>query len=230
MATHVTRDPDRLFFAAAATVALAVALIGFAPTYYLKPLLASPPLEPLVHVHAALFTAWPVLLLTQGLLIRSGQVRLHRTFGSAAVVLVVLMVFTGFMVVMGKPRPTAVERAFIFTPLLGLILFGLFFAAAIRFRRDRGTHKRLMLLATLFIVPAGMLRILRFVGVDPSLYHVASYAVVLLPCAIYDLARLRTLHPATLWGGAILLLRHPLHAAVAYTEEWQATAAWLTDS
>jgi hypothetical protein len=234
MASVVIRNPDRLFFAAAASVALAVAFVGFAPTYYLKVFFDSPALGPLLHIHAALFTLWPVLLLTQGLLIRSNQIRLHRTLGNTAVALVASMVLTGFMVVLGKPRPNVEARAFIFTPLLGLILFGAFFAAAIWFRRDPGTHKRLMLLSTLFIVPAGMLRIMRFAGVEPSvyalLYEFATYALVLGPCVIYDWVRLRRIHRATLWGGAILILRHPLHFAVAYTEGWQKAAAWLTAS
>jgi hypothetical protein len=234
MASVITRNPDRLFFASVASAALMVALVGFAPTYYLKIWFDTPTLTPLIHVHAAVFTLWPVLLLTQGLLIRSNHIRLHRSLGKAAVVLVALIVLTGFMVVMGKPRPDVQARAFIFTPLLGLILFSGFFAAAIWFRRDPGTHKRLMLLSLLFIVPAGMIRIMRFSGVEPSvylpLYEFVSYALVLGPCVVYDFARLRRIHPATLWGGAILILRHPLHAVVAHTDEWQRVAAWLTAS
>jgi hypothetical protein len=230
MATYVSRNPDRIFFAAVASIAFAIAFIGFAPTYFLKGLFDTPELEPLVHVHAALFTAWPVLLLAQITLVRSGNVQLHRTMGTAAIGLVTLMVITGFLVVMGKPRPTVEARAFIFTPLLGLILFAAYFAAAIRLRRNFAAHKRLLLLATLFIVPAGMIRILRFSGGDTRYYELASYALVLLPLVIYDLVRLRRIHPATAWGGAILVLRHPLHAALAYTDEWQAIAAWLTDS
>jgi hypothetical protein len=234
MASVLSRDPDRLFFAAVASVALAVAFVGFAPTYYLKVWFDTPTLTPLVHVHAAVFTLWPALLVTQGLLIRSNHIRLHRSLGNAAAVLVILIVLTGFMVVLGKPRPNVQTRAFIFTPLLGLILFSGFFAVAVWFRRDPGTHKRLMLLSALFIVPAGMSRIMRFSGVEPGvygfLYEFLSYALVLGPLVVYDFVRLRRIHLATLWGGAILILRHPLHAVVAYTDEWQRVAAWLTAS
>jgi hypothetical protein len=230
MATRPFRNPDRVFFAAVASVALAIPFVGFAPTYYLKGLFDAPSLSLLVHIHAALFTAWPVLLLTQALLIRAGNVQVHRALGTAAIALVALMVLTGFLVVIGKPRPTVEARAFIFTPLLGLVLFAAFFAVAVRWRRDLGTHKRLLLLATLFIVPAGMIRILRFTGGDTRFYDFASYALVLVPLAIYDLVRLRRVHPATLWGGAVLVLRHPVHAAVAYTDQWQRIAAWLTAS
>jgi len=230
MAAVIVRSPSRIFFVVVASVALVVPFVGFAPTYYLKGWFGTPEIKPLVHVHAALFTLWPVLLLAQTLLIRARNVRLHITLGTAATVLAGLMVVTGFLVIMGKPRPTEYMRAFIFTPLLGLILFAGFFAVAIRFRRDPATHKRLMLLATLFIIPAGMTRLMRFVGLNPVSYEFVSYALVLLPLALYDMVQLRKLHPATLYGGAILVLRHPLHALVAHTAAWQAAAAWLTNS
>src|SRR5882757_9567920 len=123
MPTVITRNPHRLFFMAVGGVVLAIPLIGFAPTYYLKPLFGTPELRPLVQVHAALFTLWPVLVLAQVLLVRARRVDLHRTLGWTAVVLVPLMVVTGALVIMGKARPTIEARAFIFTPLLSLVLF-----------------------------------------------------------------------------------------------------------
>jgi hypothetical protein len=146
------------------------------------------------------------------------------------VALMVAMVITGFMVVLGKPRPTIFSRAFIFTPLLGLILFPLFVGAAIRFRRNAAAHKRLMVLATILLMTAGVRRVLHLLGVEagPYVAEFATYAVLLLPLAIYDLTRLHRLHTVTAWGGAILLLRHALHAAVAYTDVWQQFAARVT--
>jgi hypothetical protein len=44
----------------------------------------------------------------------------------------------------------------------------------------------------------------------------------------YDWRKLGRPHPATLWGGAILLIRHPLHAGIAFSAEWQRLADWLT--
>jgi hypothetical protein len=52
--------------------------------------------------------------------------------------------------------------------------------------------------------------------------------LILVPLAIYDLARLGKLHAATAWGGGILIARHGLHELVAYSPPWQAAAAWLT--
>jgi uncharacterized membrane protein len=223
-------NPDRTFFASMAALALALVLIGFAPTFFLKEAFDTPDLTPLVHVHGAMFTAWPMLLLTQALLIRNGKYSLHRTLGTFGVALMVAMVITGFMIVLGKPRFNIASRAFIFTPLLGLILFPLFVGAAIRFRREASAHKRWMLLATILLMTAGTRRILHMLGVEagPYVAEFVTYALLLLPLVIYDLVRLHRLHPVTAWGGAILLLRHALHAAVAFTDQWQHLAARMT--
>jgi FtsH-binding integral membrane protein len=228
--TTSTAAPDRRFFTAMAAIALIAAFAGFAPTYYLKAYFEAPALKPWVHVHAALFTIWVLLLLVQTQLIRTGQFYWHRALGQAALTIAILMVVTGILVIVSKPRPTAASRAFIFTPLLTLILFPLFVAAALRFRRDAATHKRLMLLATMMLLSAATQRVLLFFGVNPLpyLHHVATYVLILVPLAIYDFARLGRLHAATAWGGGILIARHGLHELVADTPQWQAAAAWLT--
>src|SRR6185436_191165 len=154
--TRVASPPDRVFFPLMALTALAVVAAGFAPTYYLGFWFGAPPLQAIVHVHAMAFTAWLLLLLSQTLLIRLRKVRWHRAMGKLAAGVVVVMVITGYMVIVGKPRPTPFTRAFIFTPMLSLLLFPVLFGLAIRFRRDPATHKRLMLLATIAIANAGV--------------------------------------------------------------------------
>jgi hypothetical protein len=230
MSTAVTARPDRFVFTLLFGAALVVGIAGFAPTYFLKYWFDTPPLTLRVHIHALLFTAWLCLLLYQSVLIRTRQYATHARLGKAALLIVALMVITGIMVVLQKPRPTEASRAFIFTPLLSLVLFPLFVAAAIRFRRDAATHKRLMWLATLLFMGAPLTRLLLMAGVKltPYLNHLAMYLLLLVPLVVYDLWRFRRLHPATLWGGAVLLIRHPIHEIVAYTPAWQHLAASIT--
>jgi hypothetical protein len=227
---RVTSRTDRLFFPLMGLTATAVVGAGFAPTYYLGFWFDAPALAPIVHVHAAAFTAWLLLLLSQILLIRLGRFRWHRAVGKVAIGLVVVMVITGYIVILGKPRPTASARAFIFTPMLSLLLFPMFVAAALHFRRDPATHKRLMLLATVVIATAGISRVMVMLGLDATHYrpYGVTYAVLLLPLFAFDLTRLGKLHRATAWGTALLLVRHPLHQAIANTDQWQRIAAWLT--
>jgi hypothetical protein len=232
MDTAAIRRFDRSFFSILAFTVLAVTIAGFGPSYYFKFWTHAPPLKFMVHVHAAVFTAWLALLLTQATLIRSGRFATHRTLGRFAFALVVLMVITGYIVIFGKPRPTVEMRAFIFTPMLSLVIFPALVAAAIHFRHDGATHKRLMIIATISVGTAGVTRIMLGLGLDPSNYRsqIATYLLFLLPLVAYDLITRRKLHPATGYAGLILLLRHPLHELVAYTDTWQRTAHWLTSS
>jgi hypothetical protein len=71
---------------------------------------------------------------------------------------------------------------------------------------------------------------LSFAGINPFpyLHYVAVYAITLVPLALYDWVHLGRLHKANLWGGAILIARHPLHAVAAFTPQWQSAAEWLT--
>src|SRR4051794_24249248 len=132
MTSTTTVRPDRFVFVALFGFALLLGLSGFAPTYFLKHWFATPPLKLVVHVHALLFTAWLLVLVTQSLLIRTRRYVTHARLGKAALAITALMVVTGFMVVLQKPRPSEATRAFIFTPLLSLVLFPMFVAAAIR--------------------------------------------------------------------------------------------------
>jgi hypothetical protein len=230
MSANVIARPDRFVFTVLFAAALVLGIAGFAPTYFLKYWFETPPLTLRVHIHALLFTAWLCLLLYQSVLIRTRNYATHARLGKAALLIVALMVITGFMVVLQKPRPTEAARAFIFTPLLSLVLFPLFVAAAIRFRRDAATHKRLMWLATMLFMGAPLTRLLVMAGVQltPYLNHLVTYLLLLVPLLVYDLWRYRRLHPATLWGGLVLLVRHPIHEWIAFSPEWQRLAAALT--
>jgi hypothetical protein len=225
----LARSSERPFFVALSVLATAYVFVGFAPTFYLQPWFNRPPLKPLVIFHGVLFTMWSVLMVSQSLLIRFRQYRFHRYSGMFGALIALLMIITGYMVIFGKPRPTIEARAFIFTPMLALALFGAFVATAIYWRRDGAIHKRLMFLSMLLIA-AGVARAIRNAGFDAlqDKTLLFTYGTLLLPLVAYDLIKLKRVHPATLWGAAILLLRHPLHQAIAYTDTWQGFAAWLT--
>lgn len=229
MQTKTGRPDRKLFIVLIATLCIA-AFAGFAPTYYLKAWFGTPPLKFWVHVHAALFTGWLTLLLLQSGLIRARQFATHEVIGRWALAIVVLMVLTGYVVILQKPRLTEASRAFIFTPLLSLGLFTIMIAAAVHFRRDAATHKRLMLLATVLLMGAPFLRLMAQAGIKPGPYthHLLTYLLILVPIAVYDLRRTGRLHPATMWGGFVLILRHPLHETIAYTPAWQRFAAAIT--
>jgi hypothetical protein len=231
MSAVVSRSSDRVFFGVMTGVAFAVIFVGFARTFFLKPLFDTPALEPPVLVHAVVATLWPLLAISQVLLIRARNYQLHRTLGMVGVVVAALLVITIFAVIIGKPRPTEAARALIIIPMYHMALFPLLVAAGIRFRREAASHKRLMYIATSLAVFTGMRRLMTLLDIATSPYQtvMVTVAVLLLPLFVYDAFTLRRIHPVT-WVGTLLVLAViPLHSAVGYTAGWQYFADWLTN-
>lgn len=98
MARQARMSFEHRFFLTVAILFPIVIAIGFAPSYYFKPLFNTPPLPSgLVHAHGISMTAWMLLFLTQTYLITSKQIRLHMTLGMAGVALAIAMVVLGVM-------------------------------------------------------------------------------------------------------------------------------------
>jgi uncharacterized membrane protein len=231
MSAVVSRNSDRVFFGAMTSLTFAVIFVGFARTFFLKPLFDTPALSPVFQLHGVVATLWPVLIIVQVLLIRARNYQLHRTLGMVGVVVAVLFVITASMMSIGKPRPTEAARAILILPMHQLVFFSLAVAAGIRFRRDAASHKRLMYLATFITVMTGMRRCLTLLDITMTPYQTLTVAVVLLvlPLFVYDAFTLRRIHPVT-WGGTLLVFAViPLHILVGYTAGWQQFADWLTN-
>ena len=231
MSAVFPRNSDRVFFGLMTAITFAVIFVGFAPTFYLKPLFDTPALSPMLHLHGAAATLWPVLLIVQVALIRAGNYRLHRTLGMVGVVVAVVFVITAAMTSIGKPRPTEAMRAILILPMHQLVFFALAVSAGIRFRREAASHKRLMYLATFITVMTALRRCLTLLDITVTPYQVLTIACVLLllPLFVYDAFTLRRIHPVT-WGGTLLVVAVvPLHIVVGYTAWWQNFADWLTN-
>ena len=231
MSAVVSRNSDRVFFGAMTGLTFAVIFVGFARTFFLKPLFDTPALSPLLHLHGVVATLFPLLMIAQVLWIRARNYQLHRTLGMVGVVVAVLFVITAAVVVIGKPRPTEAARAILILPMHQLVIFSLFVAAGIRFRREAASHKRLMYIATFITVMTGMRRLQTLLDITTSPYQtlVVAVALLLLPLFVYDAFTLRRIHPVT-WGGTLLVFAAiPLHSVVGYTAGWQNFADWLTN-
>jgi hypothetical protein len=225
---------QRLFFSGFAIAAAIVVVIGFGPSYFLRPLAVSPALSPTLHLHGAAFTAWIALLIAQTNLAARGHLRLHRTLGTAGAALAVVMLVTGYAAAMeaGKRWASAGDGAapplgFLVIPLGGLVVFAVLFAAALWLRHRAEFHRRLMLIATIDLLNAAVDRLPGVAGSGLAPFYYGT-DLFLLALVVYDLAVLRRLHPATLWGGSFLVASQLLRVKLAGTAGWLAVATWLT--
>jgi hypothetical protein len=231
MSAVVSRNSDRVFFGVMTGLTFAVIFVGFARTFFLKPLFDTPALAPVLHLHGAVATLWPVLMIVQVALIRARNYQLHRTLGMVGIVVAVLFVVTAAMASIGKPRPTEAMRAILILPTHQLVFFSLAVAAGIHFRREAAIHKRLMYLATFITVMTGMRRLQTLLDITTSPYQTLMVAasLLLLPLFVYDAFTLRRIHPVTWVGTLLVFAAIPLHSVVGYTAGWQNFADWLTN-
>jgi hypothetical protein len=84
---------ERAFFMGTAMAMTAIAFVGFAPSYYLKPYFGVPPqLTPLLHAHGVAATLWMLLLPLQAGLIAANRRRTHRALGASGALVAAAMI------------------------------------------------------------------------------------------------------------------------------------------
>lgn len=231
----ISRRRERLFYTGMAVVFIITVFAGFARTYYLRPYFGTSSLPPLLHLHGLVFSSWLVLLVAQTSLVAAKRTDIHRRLGILGAVIAVLMVGIGTMTALirakmgGAPPGSPSPLAFLTIPLGDMLVFGILVGAGFYFRRRVDTHKRLMLLATIAILPAATARLpFAFIQQVGPLAFFALADLFILACLIYDLVTRRRLHRATVLGGLLIVASQPLRLLLGTTQAWLTFAAWLT--
>jgi uncharacterized membrane protein YozB (DUF420 family) len=227
------RAREHRFFTGMALAALLVALIGFAPSYYLRSFSDLGPLTTLVHLHGALATGWLLLFVAQTSLVAGGRTGLHRRIGPAGAALAAVFVVVGYVTAVeaarkgvtppGGPPPLA----FLAVPIGTLLSFAVLAGLGMLWRRERDTHRRLMLLATIAMLPPAFARF-RWLGAGGPPMAIGGTSLLIVMCMVWDRRVHGRIHPALLWGGGLLLLSLPLRFALTRSETWLVVATWLT--
>jgi hypothetical protein len=230
-----TRRRTRRFYVGMALAMAITVFVGFSRTYYLKDWYGrTPALSLLLHFHAALFTTWVLFFVAQTALVASGRTYLHRRMGVAGAVLAAMMVIVGTTVAITRvrtgvsPIPGVPPLSFLAIPFFDMVVFAILVSSAIYFRRRLEAHKRLMTLSmiALLAAPIARMRFLPLPPGPPTFFGLADLFIVAL--LVYDLLTRRKVHPATIWGGLLIVASQPLRLMIAGTPAWLAFAGWLT--
>jgi len=249
VARRPARDATRWFFVWMAGACACVAFAGFAPTYWLQLPAGTFTGSPLLHLHGLLFSAWTLFFLLQTMFAARGRVDRHRAWGLLGVSLATAMVFVGFAVanhaLAARLAAGAGDRAraFHIASTSMIALFGVLVFAAIASVARPEVHKRLMLLATISVMPPPVARLLFAfnVGIGPGLRPglgpprtVASVMtsnlvadILILVCLIYDWRTRGRPHPVYLIGGATILTVQVIRDPISTTQWWYAVADFL---
>ena len=230
---HSRRTSEHQFFFGMSVLIALVFFIGFAKTYFLAGYFHAKPLPaPLVHVHAAVFTSWVLLLLTQSALAASGNIKFHRKLGLVGLGLAPLLVILGVLVahemvgrvspIFGAPRAALIYAVALseITGFAGAILF------AFRLRRWPAYHKRLIIVGTVSMTTAGFGRWPVHLLLHRPLPAMVCAFALLAMVAAFDLVSMRRIHPATLVGSLWVVGVQLLSLPLSQTPAWHAFANW----
>lgn len=214
---------DRSFFLIMAVLVTVTVAVGFGVDIT-RPQIAFATAPLYVHLHAVVFSLWPLFYLTQNLLVVRDNIALHRTLGIFGAMLAAAMLVVGLQTTILSLQLHRVPP--FFTPAVFLVLdatsalgFAGLVAAALVLRRDGATHKRLMLAATLLVMgPAwGRLLPMPLMGVWNTWAVTGAVLVYMAGCALYDRATRGSVHPAWGWGFGVVMLAQILVATAPYT-------------
>jgi uncharacterized membrane protein YozB (DUF420 family) len=168
-----------------------------------------------VHVHGWTFFLWYLLLPLQAILIATKRIPLHRTLGTASIVLAVAMVATGLVVIgvqMEAARQPNGNPFWIFlgpTIFVTLVLFAAFFALAFKFRKNRDLHKRFIVLASAGALGAAGFRVIgRIIGFGPAAGISGIFApnLFIVIAILLDMRAGKGFHKVYRWGLPISFL------------------------
>ena len=209
---------------------------GFAYTYFI-PMFGGvyPEVSPTIHIHGWSFFLWFLLVPIQAMLIAKGRRRTHIMLGGASLALAAVMIFTGVLVAsvrilhgitaVNPDEFTTFWMAFGQLIMYNMVLFVLFYGAAIRWRRKASRHKRLMILATASVLPAAIFRIIVGLGdfywlATPGWVMPATFllpGVFVIVGMVHDKVVKGYIHRAYLIGLPILLGLHGFGLVTAGT-------------
>lgn len=229
------RPTDRGLFLTAAIGFPLLVLIGYFKTYYFSAFFADAPriANSLVHAHGIVMTAWVIFFIVQFALVRTKNIRLHMTMGLGGIALAALVVVVGLataydaQLVRRAAPPGADPHGFFFLPVSDMLIFVLFFAGAVIYRRRPAEHKSLMLLTAINFLPAALFRIPLVAPEYQGLFAFGAPALLAVAGLAWHTVKHRKLNKIFAAGVFLLIAMVPIRFAVMQSEAWLRLVALL---
>jgi len=225
---------DRIFYSGVPLVAALIVFTGFARSWFLRPFGTLPrgfgPLTPLLAIHGTMFTLWMALMVTQPLLIASGNRSLHRSLGYAGAALATLMVLIVPIVTIHSMRTggvSAFPTIYLFSAVnaIGILTFAVTMAYLVAWRKRAEYHKRLALLALIPFIPPALGRTPGVNALMP-LSGFGGADLILLAGIAYDWKMRGKVHRVWKVGGLLTIVSQIVMFPVGFSAPWKEFSDW----
>src|SRR5438105_9782045 len=223
MATIVASPADRKaserkFYTRMALLLVALVLLGFGPSFYLRGLVPAyprpnPTLPPAVILHGTIFTLWMAAVVAQTQLISARKHEIHMRLGKLTVLLAMLMIPVMYLtaiwqVARANQPPFTDPLTWTIVPLATIIPFAALVWGGWANRRSVQTHKRLMLSSAILVVAGPTIGRL---PISPPVLPGFTVQLLLglllfVPLFVWDRRTTGKIHPATKFGFAMAAL------------------------
>jgi len=245
-------DARRWFYHWMALTCLAIAVLGFMPTFFVPVAQGTFAREPVVIMHGLVFFAWVVFFCWQTWLVAAGRPAAHREWGLVGVALATAMAFsvTTLEIIRmhhAQPLSSAPPQppVAVLNQVLAISFFEVCVVTGLANVRRPEAHKRLVLLATISLLgaPIGrwweMLFAAEFAAAgsasgppDPIIFLLLmapslSASLLIVVAIVFDWRTRGRVSRVYSIGMPAFLLLGPLTALIGFTPAWLAAAGWL---
>jgi hypothetical protein len=202
---------DRNFHLGMALTVAAVVAVGFGPSVNARLFHPPSPRPPILYVHAAVFTAWVLLFVTQSALVRFRRVGWHRRLGMLGLVLGALVPIVGIATALTMTRIHRTEggsggESFLIVSFFDMFAFAVTFGLAALFRRRPEYHRRLMVMASCGLTVAAFARFPAWLMPDDAWY--LGVDALILTAVFRDWLVMGRVHAVYRFGLPALMLGH----------------------
>ena len=229
------RPSDRGLFLAAGVLFPLLVLAGYFKSYYFSAFFdVRPVANALVHAHGIVMSVWVLYFVAQLLLVRSKNIKLHMTLGFAGIGLAAIVVVVGILtawdaqMVRHAAPPGANPHSFFLVPVFDMLLFVLFFAGAVYYRKRPAEHKTLMLLTALNFIPAALFRLPLLPPEQAMIQAFGGANLLALSAFGWYTYKHRTFNKLFAGGYLLMIVSLPLRNFIGSSETWLRFADWMT--
>jgi hypothetical protein len=220
------KSAERKFYTRMAFFLVALVLLGFGPSFYLRNIVPAyprpnPTLPPAVILHGSVFTLWMLAIVAQTQLISARKHAVHMRLGKLTVLLAILMIPVMYLtavwqVARANQPPFTDPLSWTIVPLAVIVPFAILISQGWAKRRESAAHKRLMLSAAIITVMGPAVGRL---PLGPPILPVFTVQLLLglaifTPLFMHDRKLLGEVHPATKFGFAMGMISVAIPLAV----------------